>query len=330
MNPGPRQKHLFHAEMAKLLEAGFDIRRAADVLKDTRLPAAQEALLAELHHGLASGKTISEAFHTGSGAISDLERQMIHAGERGGRLAESFRHLAEHFGMIASARDEAVKSLIYPLIVLHIGILIASMPGDWILGETTTAGVIGAFVRNLLLTYVAVGAACFVVRLLWQKAADQPGIDRFLQRLPWIGKARRNLAMARFCQVYHSCLLSGVSMAETVRLSSAASRSGLIREAGAKLAATADSGHPLGPAFMANGAFPLAFSRSYTTAEESGSLDTDLARWTALFQADAAVSMRAAAVVLPKVCYFFILLFIGWKIVSFYSGYFQTIQKMAE
>lgn len=328
MKPGPRQKHLFHAEMAKLLEAGFDIRRAADVLKDTRLPAAQETLLAELHHGLASGKTISEAI--GSGAISDLERQMIHAGERGGRLAQAFRHLSEHFGMIASARDEAIKSMIYPLIILHIGILIASVPSDWILGGTTAAGVIGGFVRNLLLTYAIATAGFFLLRFLWRKATDHPGLDRFLQRLPWIGKARRNLAMARFCQVYHSCLLSGVSMAETVRLSSNASRSGLIREAGAKLAATADSGHPLGPTFLASDSFPLAFSRSYATAEESGSLDTDLARWASLFQSDAGASMRSAAVMLPKACYLFIMLFIGWKIVSFYSGYFQTIQKMAE
>lgn len=328
MKPGPRQKHLFHSEMAKLLEAGFDIRRAADVLKDTRLPAAQEILLADLHRGLASGKTISEAI--GSGAISDLERQMIHAGERGGRLAQAFRHLSEHFGMIASARDEAIKSMIYPLIILHIGILIASVPSDWILGGVTAAGIIGGFVRNLLLTYAIATAGFFLLRFLWRKATDHPGLDRFLQRLPWIGKARRNLALARFCQVYHSCLLSGVSIAETVRLSSNASRSGLIREAGVKLAATADSGHSLGPAFLACGAFPLAFARSYATAEESGSLDTDLARWTTLFQTDAGASMRAAAVMLPKACYLFIMFFIGWRIVSFYSGYFQTIQKMAE
>ena len=330
MKPGPRQKHLFHAEMAKLLEAGFDIRRAADVLKDTRLPAAQEALLAELHRGLASGKTISEAFNPESGIVSDLERRMIHAGERGGRLAEAFRHLAEHFGMLASARDEAVKSLIYPMIILHLGILIASVPGDWILGETTTAGVIGNVVRNLLLTYFAAAAGFLLLRFLWRKATDHPGIDRFLRRLPWIGKARRNLAMARFCQVYHSCLLSGVSMAETVRLSSDASRSGVIREAGAKLAATADSGHPLGPVFLASSAFPPAFARSYTTAEESGSLDTDLARWSALFQSDAAASMRSAAIMLPKACYLCVLLFIAWRIVAFYSGYFQSLQKMIE
>ena len=48
MTSNATHKHLFYSEMAKLLEAGFDIRKAADVLKDTRLPAQQEALLKDL------------------------------------------------------------------------------------------------------------------------------------------------------------------------------------------------------------------------------------------------------------------------------------------
>jgi type II secretory pathway component PulF len=330
MKSGPRQKHQFHSEMAKLLEAGFDIRRAADVLRDTRLPDAQKALLDELHCGLDSGKTIAEAIGSHSPAVTGLERQMIRAGERGGRLAEAFRHLAEHFGMLATARETAIASLIYPLVILHLGILIASVPGAWMLGGVTKADIAANLVKNLLATYALATAGFFLLRFLWRKADTHPALDRWFQRLPWIGKARRQLAMARFCQVYHACLLSGVSMEETVRLSSDASHSGLLRDAGAQLAATAASGHPLGPVFLDSGAFPAAFARSYATAEESGTLDTDLARWAGFFQGDAAAAMRTASVMLPKACYLLILLFIGWKIVGFYSGYYQGLEQMLE
>ncbi len=330
MKPGLRQKHLFHAEMAKLLEAGFDIRRAADVLRETRLPAAQQALLAELHRGLDSGKTIAEALGSPPAAVTELECRMIRAGERGGRLAEAFRHLAEHFRMLSTARDEAIKSLIYPLVILHLGILIASVPGAWMLGGVTKAEIAGNLLKNLLAAYTLAGAGFLFLLFLWRKARTHPGLDRLFLGIPWIGKARGHLSMSRFCQVYHSCLLSGVGMEETVRLSSDASRAGVIREAGAKLAATAASGHPLGPVFLQTGAFPVAFARSYATAEESGTLDTDLARWAALFQADAASSMRTASVMLPKACYLLILLFIGWKIVGFYTGYFQGLEQLME
>jgi type IV pilus assembly protein PilC len=330
MKSGPRQKHQFHSEMAKLLEAGFDIRRAADVLRSTRLPAAQQALLDDLHRGLDSGKTIAAAFAPDSPAVSELEHRMIRAGERGGRLADSFRHLAEHFGMLATARETAISGMTYPLVILHLGILIASVPGAWMLGAVTKAEIARNLLVNLLATYLLAAAGFLLLRLLWRKARHLPALDRLFLRVPWIGKARRDLAMARFCQVYHSCLLSGVGMEETARLSSDASRSGLIREAGETLAATAAAGQPLGPAFLTAPAFPAAFARSYATAEESGTLDTDLARWAALFQADAAASMRQASVMLPKAGYLLILLFIGWKIVGFYSGYYQGLEKMME
>ncbi len=78
-----RHKQLFYMEMAKLLEAGFDIRKAAVVLTDTKLPAPQAALLKDLHAGLESGQSIAEAFATDRQNITELERNIIGAGERG-------------------------------------------------------------------------------------------------------------------------------------------------------------------------------------------------------------------------------------------------------
>lgn len=242
MKPGPRQKSLFHAEMAKLLEAGFDIRKAADAMRDTRLPAAQEALLDDLQRGLDAGATITDAIAGNRGAVSDLERQMIRAGEHGGRLAAAFRHLSDYYAMIAAARGEIVKGVIYPIVILHFGVLIGGIPGSWILDGVKAADVLWTIVRNLLVMYLLAAAAFFALRRLWRAAAERPGPDRFFRGLPWLGKARRNLSMARFCHVYHAGLLSGVSMGETARMAAGASQSGAIREAGGKLHAAAAAG----------------------------------------------------------------------------------------
>lgn len=330
MIPGPRQKSQFHAEMAKLLEAGFDIRRAADVMRDTRLPKAQETLLDDLDRGLAEGKTIAGSIGADVRAVSDLERQMIRAGERGGRLAQAFRHLADYFAMVANARGEIIRGMIYPVVILHLGLLIGSLPASAMLEGVKAPELAGAIVRNLLVAYALAAAAFFGLRSLWRKAAEHPGLDRLFLRLPWIGKARRDLAMARFCQVDHACLLSGVSMVETSRLAADASQSAVIREAAVDLVATAEAGRALGPVFRDCGAFPAAFARSYATAEESGSLDTDLERWAKVFAADAESSIRQLAVMLPKVCYVVILLFVGWQIGRVYIGYLEGLNEMME
>ncbi len=330
MTPSPAHKHLFYTEIAKLLEAGFDIRKAAAVLMDTRLPAPQMEILKSLNRGLDGGESITAAFGRDGGSISELERGIIGAGERGGKLAPAFQHLAEYFGMLTSARREMVRGMIYPIIVLHLGIFIAIVPGALMSGTMTHGQILGSVVTTLLIVYAAASVLVMAIRAILKAAPKDAALDRSLNRIPWIGAARRNLAMARFCKVYHSCLLASISMAETVQLASSAAQSGMIRAAGARLEKVAKSGGALGPAFMKEDAFPKTFARSYSTGEEAGTLDKDLASWSRLFQEDAASSARTMSVMVPKVMYFLILAFVAWKVVGFYGGYYESLDRIGE
>ncbi|MES2476030.1 MAG: type II secretion system F family protein [Verrucomicrobiota bacterium] len=329
MTPSPTSKHLFYAEMAKLLEAGFDIRKAAKVLEDTELPVAQQALLTDLHRGLESGESITTAFAKDTQTISSLERSIISAGERGGKLAPAFQHLADYFGMIASARRSIITGVIYPAVMLHLGVIIGTLPTALMRGESMTK-IVGSLALNFLILYGAALTVFFLCRSVLGMAVGNAAVDAAINRIPWIGKTRRNLAMARFTTVYHSCVLASIPMETTVSLASNASHSGLIRSAGNRIAATARSGNSLGPAFVAEAAFPKAFARSYQTGEEAGTLDKDLARWSRVFREDSESSARDMAAMLPKVLYFIILFFVAWKIVGFYSGYFGDLEKMME
>lgn len=326
MTANATDKYLFYSEMAKLLDAGFDIRKAAAVLLDTQLPASQAGLLKTLNKGLEAGKSIATAFGK---SISDIERAIIGAGERGGKLAPAFQHLADYFGMLASARREVVKGMIYPIIVLHLGVFIGIVPAALMKG-VGMAEILGSLVVTLLIGYAAAFCIFMGIRALLNRAPGNPEIDRLINRVPWIGKARRNLAMARFCKVYHSCVLAGISMSETAQLASEASQSGVIREAGVKLVKAAKAGNALGPRFMADDAFPKAFARSYSTGEEAGTLDKDLARWSKLFQDDAESSVKRVSVMIPKLLYFLVLGFAAWKIAGFYSDYYGALEQISE
>lgn len=327
MTASAAHKHLFYSEMAKLLEAGFDIRKAAAVLLDTQLPPQQAALLAALNQGLEAGESIVEAFGT---ALTDIERSIIGAGERSGKLATAFQHLADYFGMLATARREGVKGMIYPVIVLHLGVLIGIVPTALMKGDMSAAEILGNLLLTLFVTYLAVFLIGIGIQGWLKKAPKNADIDRLLNRIPWIGKARRNLAMARFCKVYHSCVLAGISMNETAQLAAEASQSGVIREAGLKLVKVAKAGNALGPQFMADDAFPKAFARSYSTGEEAGTLDKDLARWSKLYQDDAESSAKMVSVMVPKLLYFIILAFAGWKILGFYGDYYGVLEQISE
>ena len=311
------QKHLFYTEIAKLLEAGFGIREAGRAMLDTRLPGLQADLLRRMDADLEAGKSITDAF--GSGMITSLERSLIGAGERGGRMAPAFQHLADYFGMLASARREALAAMAYPAFLLHLGLFVGVLAPGLMRGDGM-AEVAREFVLLLLALYAVGFVAWFGVRAMLRSASGSTALDAILRRIPVLGGARRAMAMARFTKVYHTCLLAGLSMQETVETASEASHSATIRDAGRQLALALKGGGPLGPTMMSCGAFPSAFARSYATAEESGSLDKDLARWAAVYQEDAARGTKAAAGVISKGVYFAVLLFVAWTIISVYSG----------
>jgi type IV pilus assembly protein PilC len=321
-------KHLFYSEMAKLLEAGFDIQKAAAVLEHTKLPAAQAVLLKDLHQGLAAGGSIAESFGKDKATISELERSLIAAGERGGRLAPAFQHLADYFGMIATTRHQLVVSMVYPLVILHLGIFISTVPVAMMQGNQSGWHMAGSFLILLLGVYAAVFCSFLAARALWRLAPENLGIDRLINRLPWLGKVRVNLAMARFCKVYHSCLLAGISMLETVQCSSSAAHSAVIRAACTGLTQAARAGTSLGPQMLAADAFPAAFSRSYATGEEAGTLDIDLARWSKKFQDDAESAAKLAAMMLPKALYLGIVIFVAWQIIRFFDGYYRGLEEL--
>lgn len=330
MIPGPASKHLFYSEMAKLLGAGFDIRKAAAVMAGTRLPKGQLRLLRDLNEGLDAGESIADAFSRDTRAIGVMEHGMIAAGERGGKLAPAFLHLAEYFGMLAAARRALIRGMVYPLVVLHLGIFIGTVPLT-IMGAERSAGQIAwGFAQSLLILYAAVAIVLLLGKLILRKAPENAALDRAINAIPWIGNARESMAMARFCKVYHACLLAGIPMISTVRVAADSARSGRLRRAGDRLTAAAKEGNPLGPAFMAERAFPATFARSYATGEEAGTLDTDLAAWAAKFQQDAASAMATASVMIPKVLYFFIMAYVAWKIIGFFTGYYSELDSIGE
>jgi type II secretory pathway component PulF len=323
------QKHLFYTEIAKMVEAGFGIREAGRAMLDTRLPAVQADLLRAMDRDLEAGKSITEAFGGEDRSITELERRIIGAGERGGRLAPAFQHLADYFGMLATARRDALQSMAYPLLLLHLGLFVGVLvPG--LMAQSDFIEIVKRFVLALFALYAAVLIGWIGLNALLAAAPGKPGLDRVLNAIPVLGGARRALAMARFTKVYHSCLLAGLSMKETVETASRAAHSGVIAYAGRELVATLDEGGALGPKFVSCGAFPPAFARSYATAEESGSLDKDLARWSTVYQNDAARTVKTASNVVSKLVYFLVLLFVAWTVIRAYSGYYAELNELME
>ena len=321
-------RSLFYHELAKLLRAGIGAREAARILLESRPTRLTHTLATGLAAGVAERKSITEALTGTTVPLSDLEETIISAGERGGNLPSAFQHLADYFDLVSTTRKQFISALIYPLIILHIGLAVASFPSNFLTESVTLGLFLQRFITNVLIAYAILGVIALTLAQAVKAGRTSPWIDRSLSLLPYFGKARRKLALARFTQVYHICLLAALNMVETVTQSGRAASSGTILKASHRIAESARAGQNLGPAFIDSGAFPPAFSRSYASAEVAGALDTELKRWSLIFREEAEHDAKALATHLPKLLYVGVVLFVAYKIISLYSGYVSSMDQL--
>jgi len=325
----PQQKHLLYTEVAKLIEAGFGINDAAETLLEAGQENEVQEVLTELKASLKAGRSITEAFAEGPMELLEMEVSIIGAGERGGRLSVAFQQLADYFDLLASSRREMARAFIYPAILFHVAILLSVIPFNLMEGiGKDGAEIMRDFLVRLVVAYLIGFLLVLGIRHLLKLAPQNAAIDRFFGFIPLLGKARKNLALARFVSVYHGGIVSGLSMNETVKMATISAHSGRITEAGKALSETVKAGNSLGPVFQSQKVFPPAFSRSYVTAEKSGSLDTDLKRWGKVFASETKSSAALVTLFLPKAFYLLVAGFIGWKIISVYMGYYEGLDEI--
>ncbi|MDG2123575.1 MAG: type II secretion system F family protein [Verrucomicrobiales bacterium] len=316
-------------EFAKLVGAGFGIDKAADtVLAQDPVPSLR--IFAQgVKDGLGAGKSVAESVRALPLEVTELEWRLVEAGEKGGRLEDVFEHLAHYFDMVVRGTRQVRQALIYPAILLHMGVVLPALPGAFVDG---IGGALVSVVVQLLVVYAVVVGGVIGWNWSAKRAKTSARIDGMLKRIPMVGKTRVYAAMNRFCKVFEICLLSGQKVSDAVNAAGGASGSGVVVEACGRIEKRVIGGDPVGPELLLAGeAFPREMSRSLSSAEEAGALEKDLRRWAALMRANADEAMERLAVWMPKVIYAVLLLLVAYQVVNlFFTSYLGPLQQLGE
>lgn len=310
-----------------MLKSGFHLDRAIDLMLGQHPSAGRRAWLEGLRDGLAGGSGVSEALRKKPSGSSQLEVGLLAAGERGGRLDEACAHLAEYYELRQQSVSKALGALVYPLIVAHVAVVVPDFSRAIIGG--LGAGFAGIPQRILVLwglIAVAVGAA-----VLWFRAATRSvQADRLLGMVPLAGAVRRHWGLARFSQVMHSSLLAALKMSEALRLAGGASQSAVLDEGARNAALKIEAGGGFSDSLRKAGGFPFEFCNSMEMAEQSGTLDQELGRWALAEAQLAAQAQDRAAEWMPRIFYVLVVIYVAWRIIGMFTGYFQMLGGAVE
>ena len=257
-----------------------------------------------------------------------MERSTIMALERTGRLEHGFAQLGRYFQAFATARKEMLQRSGYPIVVLHLGLLLANLPLLF-----TQPGPQAYLQRTGFLFFLLYGVVAIIalaIPLLRDAGTSSPTIDRLLRVIPIVGKMRRSFTLARFFGTYDLQLDAGVNVMDALQAAARASRSASIRQAVNHAVPHVRDGSQVGPLLAQSGAFPEDSMRALQIAEDTGELDTVLTELAEEHQANGLHGLAILSEWIPRGIYLMVCAFVAWQVISSYRNYLNAIMSQLD
>lgn len=251
-------------------------------------------ILGRVHGHVVEGQALSEAMGRERPSFPPLYRAMVSAGEGSGTLASILERLADLLERQAQVRGKVMSALAYPIVLSIVAafvvfaLMIFVVPkvveqfqdvGQELPFLTRAVIAVSGFLASwwwaLLL---GLGLALF----LWTRALREEnlrmGFDRFLLRLPILGKLQRDLHAARLARTLSTMVASRLPLLEGLRLTTQTVHNRVLRKASEDIAESVRTGGSLSGALKRAGVFPPLLVYLAASGEASGKLDLMLER----------------------------------------------------
>ena len=255
---------------------------------------------------------------------------MIDAGERSGRLDACFRLLADYYNDRARITKQVISQLLYPVGLIHLAVLVFLIILPFAKSQFNVSRIpLFLMQAALVLAPLYLGTA-FIIYATQSRQGEKwrALVESLLRRIPVLGKARHYLAIARLAAALEALISAGVNIIQAWDLAANASGSLAVRRAVAAMKPEVVAGGTPAEAIRKHSIFPDMFSNLYASGEVSGKLDETLRRLYSHYQEEGTHKLQMFAQWLPRLIYFLVAGMIAYKVIQFWTGYFNQISTI--
>ncbi|NOX96992.1 MAG: hypothetical protein GXO98_02815 [Nitrospirae bacterium] len=272
---------------------------------------------------IENGSSFTEAASAQDRFFTPFEIAVIQAGERSGRLENNLRFLADYMEKISSWRRKIIGGMIYPVIILHAAILIPPVPILILQGSIPYVDTVS---KSLLWIY-GIGFGIFLaVKISGRIPVISYLRDYLLQAIPIIGGILRRLSMARFTISLSGSYRAGISIRSSIMFAAAACGNEYIKRRILKQIRIVETGGQVTEVLQKSKVFPEMVIEMVNTGEETGEMEKMLSKASSYCENKAEAAITILNNTLPVILYLAVALYVAFKVISFYAGYFATLE----
>lgn len=277
--------------LALMLKVGTDLLAAIDILIADFDKIAMKNLLLEIRENLNSGQPFYTTFKKYPKIFSSVFSSLIEAGEKSGRLEQTFTELSASTEKEAALRSEIKSALTYPLILLVIAFVILLFLVSFALPKVAdvflSTGVqpplfsrvvftIGLFINANMAAFLIIlfGSIAFLYYFFVKNLIGQKVLTQIINHLPVARHLAHDIAIQRFASTLSALIEAGLPIIESIKITADAVGNQEFKMALTRIADEGLSkGLTIGEAFKREEVFPNVVSNLIAISEKAGHLE---------------------------------------------------------
>ncbi len=332
-------------QLKTLLTAGVPLVQAFDIVKSAATKARMVELLRGLRDSVATGNSLASALQEKSHYFNQITSNLIAIGEQSGTLEVILERLASHRERSENLKKQIQSAATYPIVVLIVAAIVvtillikvvptfqeifsgfgAELPvfTQWVIG-------LSAWMRDhWLQVMLLLPTGFYLGRTLYRRNTTlHNAVDRTILRLPIVGGLVHKTLMVSFARTMATMLEAGVPLLDALRLVMHVINNSHYRAAIDQIAASVATGQSLHLAMRNLDVFPPMSLHLIAIGEESGSLDSMLAKLADDYEQSVGAAIEALTSLLEPLIMIVLGVLIGGLVIAMYLPVFSMGQVL--
>lgn len=331
---------VFLRQLAIMMKAGVPLVQSFDIIgKGHENPSVQD-LVMDVKADVESGNPFADSLRKHPKYFDDLVCDLIHAGEQSGTLEQMLDRIATYKEKSEALKSKIKSAMMYPAAVITVSIAVTAvlliyvvpMFKDLFSGAGADLPALTALVVSISedmqanwYIYLGVLIAIVVgyVQLNNKSEKFRDSKDALLLKFPIFGPLIQKAAVARYARTLATTFAAGVPLVDALDSAAGASGNSVYRKAIMKIKEDVTSGLQINMAMISTGVFPNMVNQMVAIGEESGAVDTMLAKVADIYEQEVDDAVDGLSSLIEPFVIVFIGGVVGTVIVAMYLPIFK-------
>lgn len=332
--------------LAVMINAGLPILRSLKIVEKQTENLRLVEVVQSVRDHVEEGHSLSFAMGKHPTVFSTLITAMVKAGEESGSLDIVLERIAKDLEREIEIRANIQAGVRYPVIVMCAAALIVALVLYFVVPQfqeifedmdakmpVPTMMLVAAseIVRNSAIwVLVGIGIIVAAVKMGRKVPVIERLMDAAILKLPVIGMLLRKIALARFSRTLAILLNSGVPILRALSVVEQTVGNSVIAVAVAGAKEAIREGERIAPPLEETGEFPPMVVDMIAVGEETGALDTMLAKVSDFYDREVDYTIDAFTTLIEPMLICFLGIVIGFIVVALYMPMFSIIQTLGD